>query len=146
MKKKIYWVATAFAMCIMTVSGVLAITHAAPMMRGLAHLGYPVYFSNLLGIGKLVGVAVILAPGLPLLKEWAYTAFAITVISASYSHFSAGDGLMALDPLATLAALIVSYKLRPPDRRLDIVNPPRTPHKLRVRYAEGVEDVMQVQR
>src|SRR5260221_13111379 len=101
----------------MTASGVLAISHAPPFMKALAHLGYPPYFSDLLGLGKLTGICVLLAPGLPRLKEWAYVAFAITVLSACYSHFNSGDGLMALEPLVTFAALVVSYVLRPATRR-----------------------------
>jgi uncharacterized membrane protein YphA (DoxX/SURF4 family) len=116
-RKVAYWVSTIFVALIMAVSGGLAITHAAPMMKALAHLGYPPYFANLLGVGKIMGLIVLLLPGLPKLKEWAYAAFAIVVISASYSHFSSGDGLMALDPLVTLAALIVSYRMRPENRR-----------------------------
>jgi hypothetical protein len=143
MRRKIYWIATTFVVCIMTVSGVLAITHAGPMMRALAHLGYPVYFLNLLGIGKLIGVGVILAPGLPIMKEWAYSAFTITVVGASYSHLSAGDGFMALDPLVTLAALIISYKLRSSDQRLESVNWLAKKQGLRVPHAE---EAMPVQR
>ena len=69
-KTTIYWIATVFVAFIMTVSGALAITQAPLMMKALAHLGYPPYFSNLLGVGKLVGVCVLLAPGLAKLKEW----------------------------------------------------------------------------
>jgi hypothetical protein len=101
----------------MVVSGGLAITRAAPMMRGLAHLGYPPYFANLLEVGKIAGICILLLPGLGRLKEWAYVGFAIPVISASYSHFSSRDGVMALDPLVTLAALVVSYRARPESRR-----------------------------
>jgi len=146
MRKKIYWIATSFVICIMTVSGVLAITHATPMMKGLAHLGYPVYFANLLGIGKLIGVGVILAPGRPILKEWAYSAFTITVVSACYSHLCSGDGLMAFDPLVTLVALIISYRLRPPDQRLENVNWLAAEQGLRVPNADVVEDAMPVRR
>jgi hypothetical protein len=89
------------------------------MMKALAHLGYPPYFSNLLGIAKLSGVCVLLVPGLVRLKEWAYVGFGIVVISASYSHLLSGDGLMALEPLVTLVALVVSYLTRPADRRLE---------------------------
>jgi hypothetical protein len=127
-KKTTYWIATGFAMCIMSISGALAITHAPPMMKALAHLGYPPYFSDLLGVGKLVGVCVLLAPGLARLKEWAYVGFGITVLSACYSHFQSGDGLMALEPLATFAALVVSYLTRPASRR--VVYP--TPAQLQV--------------
>jgi hypothetical protein len=118
-KKLAYWIATAFVACIMAGSGVLAIVRAPSMMKALAHLGYPVYFSDLLGVGKLAGVCVLLAPGLSRLKEWAYVAFGITVLSASYSHFSSGDGLMALEPLVTFAALVFSYVMRPGSRRLN---------------------------
>jgi hypothetical protein len=115
-----YWVATSFVVCIMAISGGLAITHASPMMKALAHLGYPRYFSNLLGIGKLAGICVLLAPGLPRMKEWAYTGFAITILSACYSHLCSGDGLLALEPLVTFAALVVSYMLRPATRKFQV--------------------------
>ena len=107
-----YWIATLLVTGVMTVSGAMAITHAALMMKALAHLGYPAYFSNLLGLGKLAGVCVLLAPGLGRLKESAYTGFAITILSASYSHWNSGDGLMALEPLVTFAALVISYRTR----------------------------------
>ena len=114
-----YWIATGFVVLIMSVSGLLAITHNSRFMEALAHLGYPPYFANLLGAGKLAGVAVLLAPKLGRLKEWAYAAFGVVVLSACYSHFSSGDGILALDPLATFAALVVSYVRRPPSRRPD---------------------------
>jgi hypothetical protein len=117
-KKAAYWIATGFVACIMTGSGVLAVVRAPSMMTALAHLGYPVYFSDLLGVGKLAGVCVLLAPGMARFKEWAYVAFSITVLSASYSHFRSGDGLMALEPLVTFAALVFSYVTRPASRTL----------------------------
>lgn len=116
-KLKTYWIATGFAAIIMTISGGMAITRAAPMMKALAHLGYPPYFSDLLGLGKLVGVCVLLAPGLVKWKEWAYVAFSIVVLSACWSHFQSGDGWMALEPLATFGALVISYRTRPASRR-----------------------------
>jgi hypothetical protein len=120
MKKKIitYWIATVLVAFIMTASGALAISHAPLFMKALAHLGYPPYFSNLLGSGKLIGVCVLLAPGLLKLKEWAYVAFGITVLSACYSHYSSGDGWLALEPLVTFTALVVSYLTRPTTRKL----------------------------
>jgi len=83
------------------------------MMKALAHLGYPAYFSTLLGAGKLAGVCVLLLPVAGRLKEWAYAGFGITIISACWSHFASGDGLLALEPLVTLAALAVSWALSP---------------------------------
>ena len=90
------------------------------MMKALSHLGYPRYFSNLLGVGKLAGVFVLLAPGIPRLKEWAYVGCGITILSASYSHYSSGDGLLALEPLVTFGVLVISYIYRPATRRLPV--------------------------
>jgi hypothetical protein len=115
-----YWAATVFVSCVMGISGGLAISHAAPFMKALAHLGYPRYFSNILGIGKIAGVIVLLAPGMPRLKEWAYVGCAITILSACYSHYSSGDGLLALEPLVTFGALLASYAYRPGSRRLQL--------------------------
>jgi hypothetical protein len=112
----IYWIATLFVAGIMTISGILALTHSPGMMTALAHLGYPPYFSDLLGVAKLAGVCVLLVPGIPRLKEWAYVGFGITILSASYSHLLSGDGFLALEPLVTFAALVLSYTMRPPGR------------------------------
>jgi hypothetical protein len=122
-RKATYWTATVLAASVMTISGALALSHAPRYVTALAHLGYPAYFSDLLGLGKLAGVCVLLAPRLPKLKEWAYAAFGVVIVSACYSHYQSGDGLVtALEPLLTGAALVVSYAMRPADRRL--VMPP----------------------
>jgi len=119
MKTKIitYWISTLLVVLVMTISGAMAVTHAPPMMKALAHLGYPAYFSNLLGVAKLAGVCVILVPGWLRLKEWAYAGFGITILSAAYSHWNSGDGLMALDPLFFFAMLTISYLTRHAGRR-----------------------------
>jgi hypothetical protein len=110
----------------MTISGVLVVAHAPSMMAALAHLGYPAYFSNLLGVAKLVGVCVLLVPGMVKLKEWAYEGFGITILSASYSHLLSGDGVpAAMEPLVTFAALVISYWARPVSRKF--VTPVLTP-------------------
>ncbi len=121
-KKAAYWITTAWVVCVMTVSGGLSVAHAKDMMEGFAHLGYPAYFANLLGVAKLLGACALLTPGFVRLKEWAYAGFAITIISASYSHLLSGDGLKALEPLITLAALAASYWTRPVDWRIFYVS------------------------
>ena len=118
LKTVTYWVTTTFVTLILGVSGGMSIAHAAPLMKALKHLGYPDYFANILGVGKAIGLAVFLAPGMPRFKEWAYAGFCITVLSACYSHFSSGDRLLALEPLLTFAALVGSYCTRPDDRKI----------------------------
>jgi hypothetical protein len=117
LKTVTYWVTTTFVTLILAISGGMSIAHAAPLMKALKHLGYPEYFANVLGVGKVIGLIVFLAPGMPRFKEWAYAGFSITVLSACYSHFSSNDGLLALDPLLTFAALVASYFTRPNDRK-----------------------------
>jgi hypothetical protein len=42
-------------------------------------------------VAKLLGVAALLAPGMPTLKEWAYAGFVFDMAGAMYSHISVGD-------------------------------------------------------
>src|SRR5437588_12149550 len=109
MKKRhiAYWLSTGFVAVIMVASGALAILHVPQFMKALEHLGYPPYFANLLGIGKLTGVAVLLTPGLPRLKEWAYAAFGSTILSACYSHLVSGGGWLGAVPRGSFLAAVV---------------------------------------
>ncbi len=60
------------------------------------HLGFPDYFRVQLTWMKLVGVAVLLVPGLPArIKEWTYAGFAFNLASAVYAHLAVGDGVEA---------------------------------------------------
>jgi DoxX-like family len=114
----IYWTASVVVTIVLGGSGILSAIHAAPMMNALHHLGYPSYFVNILAVGKIIGLIIFLAPKMPRLKEWVYSGFTITVLSACYSHFSSGDGWLAAEPLVTFLALMFSYAYRPDDRRL----------------------------
>jgi len=82
------------------------------------HLGLPDYMRIELTIAKTLGVLALLIPGIPAkLKEFAYFGFAITLVSASFAHFSSGDGLLfIIDPLIFLCVLMVSYRYL---RRID---------------------------
>ncbi len=95
----------------------MAITHQPDAAAAYAHLGYPAYFMTLLGAAKLAGVVVLLAPRLPRLKEWAYAGFAINLVSASFSHLASHDAAShAVTPMVLLAAMLVSWRLRPAGR------------------------------
>jgi len=59
---------------------------------------------------KLLGVALLLAPVPPRLKEWAYAGFAFDLGSAIFAHRAVGDGPEAWGWAAvTLALGAVSY-------------------------------------
>lgn len=112
-------VATAVFCAIFTFGGIGHLSHAAPMAQGMGHLGYPDYVMTLLGVAKLLGVAALLLPGHPLLKEWAYAGFAFDLIGATASHAFVGDPLgETVRPVVVLAIGAASYLLRPAHLRL----------------------------
>lgn len=114
-----YWVGTLFVALTALGAGIGDILHAQPLFGILLHLGYPPYFSTLLGLCKVAGAVVLLAPRSPLAKEWAYAGMFFDYCFASVSHLAAGDGAAAaVGPIVSLVALAVSWYLRPASRRL----------------------------
>ena len=85
----------------------------------LNHLGYPLYFSYILGLWQIGGAAAIIAPRFPRVKEWAYAGSFFEFSGGVASHLLVGDGVKTwLTPLVYAAIVIVSWALRPADRRL----------------------------
>lgn len=85
----------------------------------LHHLGYPFYLAYILGAWQIGAAAAMIAPGLPLLKEWAYAGAFFHFSGAVASHLLSGDGFNVwLVPLAFLILVIVSWALRPAGRRV----------------------------
>ena len=85
----------------------------------LSHLGYPLYFTWISGAWQIGGAAVIIAPGFPRLKEWAYAGSFFNFSGAVASHLLAGEGAPAwLAPVVFSTFVIGSWALRPSDRRL----------------------------
>jgi uncharacterized membrane protein YphA (DoxX/SURF4 family) len=108
--KSVYWTATILFALPLLWSGLQYLVDAPKMMTTMSHLGYPPYFSKILGVAKVLGVAALLYPAWPRLKEWAYAGFTFDVIGAFVSHLSSGDSLtIALVPIGFLALLVVSY-------------------------------------
>lgn len=120
MKSKLaYWIPTVLFGLMMTMSGLMTLTRQPPVVEGYTHLGYPLYFLTILGTAKLLGVATLLVPGLPRLKEWAYAGFLINLVCAVASHLAVGDPPgESVMPLILLAVLFVSWQRRPASRRL----------------------------
>ena len=85
----------------------------------LNHLGYPLYYTYISGVWQIGGAAVIIAPGFPRLKEWAYAGSFFQFSGAVASHLLAGDGVEVWLPALVFSMfVIVSWALRPADRRL----------------------------
>jgi len=87
----------------------------------LNHLGYPLYYSYISGVWQIGGAVVIMAPGFRRLKEWAYAGAFFQFSGAVASHLLAGDFVPVsvwLTPLVFTTFVIVSWALRPAERRL----------------------------
>jgi len=60
----------------------------------------------------------LLTPKLPRLKEWAYAGFVFDLTGAAISHLAVGEPVStAIPSLVLCGVLMVSYILRPEDRR-----------------------------
>ena len=120
--KIIYWIATVWLSLGMTATAVVQLLKGKEGTGGvdsMTHLGYPMYIRTLLGIWKVLGIITVLAPGFPLLKEWAYAGFFFLTTGAIYSHIAAGEGAKEIFGAALLLVLtIVSWYFRPADRKM----------------------------
>jgi hypothetical protein len=58
----------------------------------VTQLGYPTYVLTILGVLKVAGAAVLFAPRMPRLKEWAYAGVTFELTGAAASHVLRGHG------------------------------------------------------
>jgi hypothetical protein len=118
-RKTAYWTTTGLFCAVLGFSGLAYLMRAEFMLERMSELGYPSYFMLILGAAKLLGIAALLAPGRPLLKEWAYAGFAFDLIGGTASHAFSGDPLgVVIRPAVVLGIGAASYLLRPAARRL----------------------------
>jgi hypothetical protein len=121
----LYWIATMYVALTSFLGGLAAVQHASPLFDEVLRLGYPPHFSTLLGVWKVLGAIVLIIPRRPLLKEWAYAGMFIDVTGAIVAYASVGDPMSSyISPLLWMTALVASWHLRPPSRRIaeSIVN------------------------
>lgn len=117
-RKVIYGFTTGLLAALSLFATFVYLSGSPQAVQGFAHAGYPQQLRVLLGIAKGLGAIVLLVPGLPVLKEWAYAGFTFAWIAACVAHYLAHDGTTAFIPLVLLALLFVSYFTRPEGRRL----------------------------
>jgi uncharacterized membrane protein YphA (DoxX/SURF4 family) len=89
--KIIYWVITGLMAAFMLMASVPDILRIPEALETFTHLGYPAYLLPFIGVAKILAVIVILVPGFPRLREWAYAGLVFDIIGALYSHISVGD-------------------------------------------------------
>jgi DoxX-like protein len=114
-----YWMVTAIVIAESAVGGTMDLLRMSPFYPMLIDLGYPGYLATILGTAKIVAAVVLLAPGLPRLKEWAYAGIMINMVGAFASQVAMHQSIGNLVPPVVFAGLaILSWALRPPTRRL----------------------------
>ena len=115
----VYWVSTGAIAAEALAGGVLDLVRYGPYLRTLTDLGYPAYLATIMGVAKVASGVVVLAPGLPRLKEWAYAGVVFADTGAIASHLVVGYGIGEVAFLVPLAGLtVVSWSLRPASRRV----------------------------
>ncbi len=107
--KRIYWITTLITVGWMLSGSIGALSNAPFMVEAMQTLGYPGYFHYPLGIAKLVGVILLLAPVPPLYRLWAYAGVVFELLAATISY--AWSGMLLPDslfPLGFLTIVLVS--------------------------------------
>ena len=116
-----YWCSTVLV-ALALLGSLSYLTGSEQVVSGFARSGYPQHLRIVLGFAKPAAAIVLLLPGLPLLKEWAYAGTTFALVMAFIAAYAIGDGpqVWAM-PLALLVLLAVSYVTRPASRRVVVV-------------------------
>ena len=108
-----FWVVTVLVCLAFLGSGIANLVHAPYVAHDMAHLGYPAYFSTILGAWKILGALAVAVPAFPRLKEWAYAGMMFDVTGAAMSRIVMGDGAAgAIPPLILCGLVVASWALR----------------------------------
>jgi hypothetical protein len=107
----IYWIFTGLMALMMGFGAVLNAMSTPESVTLISNtLGFPAFLVPFLGVAKLLAIAVILIPGMPALKEWAYAGLVYDLVGAIYSFISIGKPASEWSPILVFLLLIaVSY-------------------------------------
>ncbi len=107
--KTIYWVSTLLVSSMLAVSAYTYVFHQATI-DGVRELGFPDFFRMQLAILKVLAIAVLLVPHVPIqFKEWAYAGVGLFFLTAIIAHTAHRDPIgLSLISVFFLAVLAVS--------------------------------------
>jgi hypothetical protein len=120
-----YWVFTILFALMMLSSAIPDIFSTAVAIESMhTGLGYPLYFIPFVGVAKVLGVAAILIPGYPKIKEWAYAGLFFDLVGATYSIIAIGAPASNWSFMVLPLALgILSYMFYTKRRQLTMDRP-----------------------
>jgi uncharacterized membrane protein YphA (DoxX/SURF4 family) len=114
-----YWIMTILLVFCIISGGAFQLIGARESVEGIVRLGYPAFFVNILGFWKVMGGIIILIPGFPRIKEWAYAGRVFDLSGAAISNAVSGmPGWHVVVTLILLAITLLSWALRPSVRPL----------------------------
>jgi hypothetical protein len=118
-KTILYWTCTVIIALTIGGGGVAMALRVPQNVQGMEALGYPLHFIVELGIWKVLGALTLLAPGLKLVKEWAYAGIFFDLVGAAVTAAANGsEAFHVIAPLILIGILVASWALRPESRRL----------------------------
>jgi len=86
---------------------------AGAMAADMDRLGYPAYFSTIIGVAYFIAVIFIYQTKIRFLQEWAYGGMAASLVGATASHVFAGDSVAMVVPAFVLIGIFsVAYYSR----------------------------------
>jgi len=115
-RKIAYWISTVIVAGLSLLAGRSYLSGDPHVTQAFARLGYPQQLLIILGIAKPLGAIILVIPGVPRLKEWAYAGFTFAWTCAFVAHYLVKDFPTAFMPLVLLVILAVSYWTRLADR------------------------------
>jgi hypothetical protein len=114
-----YWATTGFLVFNMLSGGLAELAQLDANAEGMRALGYAPYVMTILGVWKVLGTVVLLAPRLERLKEWAYAGVVFNMTGAAVSHAVSGSEAWHVYYTGFVALLaLASWALRPASRTL----------------------------
>ena len=117
--KIIYWISTVWLALGMLSSSIVQLLNVKEEVEMITHLGYPIYFTKIIAVWKILGLIALFIPKFPRLKEWAYAGFFFAMSGAAISHIVSGDRFGDIAPsLLLLTLTVVSWYFRPANRKI----------------------------
>jgi hypothetical protein len=108
--KAIYWSGAIFISLWFGASGFFELTKNPIVWDITVKLGYPPHFIYILGVAKLLGVAVLLTPGRFLrLKEWVFAGIFFDITFAFFSKLAVLGFAPTVDAIIAFTAISITY-------------------------------------
>lgn len=111
-QKAIYWTGALLMSLWFGTSGFCELTHNPIVWDITVKLGYPPHFIYILGVAKLLGVIVLLAPNrLIRLKEWVFAGIFFDILFAFFSKIVVLGFPATLDAIIAFTIISVTYTM-----------------------------------